>query len=755
MNVCRKSQIAIEYCYRYRSANPGHNVFWVPAGTTAKFERAYGDIARKLCLPGWDSPQINTLRLVTDWLSTRDHGHWLLVIDNADDKEVFFGSRSSFSNKSKQQNPSGQTKHLLEHIPMSPKGCLLVTTRDKRIGELLCDRRPSINVQHLEFQTAEAMLRSRIPAEKWNMDHAHQLLSELDYLPLAITQAAAFISDNYITIKAYLDLLHDSNSRAAELLSEDLGDPRRDLDVPNSVVQTWKISFDQIRVQEPRAADALSLIAMLDRQGIPKELLSGDGESAVDLASALGTLQAFSLLRAERGGTNFEMHRLVQLSTRTWLKSQGDTEKWQREALVRLSNALPSDTSYKNWSTYEEYIPHAQAVLQYGIPFTSTLETRASLLDQIGRYFHRRGNYQMARDHVKEALDIRTEKLGRIHQDTLSSATRFALILAKQGEYDSAERLQQQTLEYSEQTFGPEHEVTLENMRHLGLVLYRIRKYQAAEKPYRKALYVMTNQLGSRHPRTLSVQRNLAMVLAWQGKLDVAAQMNQDILKVQEENLGSHHPDTIASKNDRATTFRKQEKCEAAEHMLQDVLNFSEGQMGLQYPDMSQSWHNLGSIFERQKKLEEAMHMYQKALRFREQSLGPYHPDTLRSKTKLGKLFLKQGKLEAAEPLLQQALEDAKKELGPQHRDTLSCLYGLGLAFIAQRRNTEAESLLQQALEGMEKPGMQHKCTLNCVYWLAMLRYHAKDYDQAIGLMQRAHDSFEKMLGRTGERTKR
>src|SRR5437762_5511421 len=34
----------------------------------------------------------------------------------------------------------------------------------------------------------------------------------------------------------------------------------------------------------------------------------------------LGTLQAFSLIAAEKGGETFVMHRLVQLSTRNWLE---------------------------------------------------------------------------------------------------------------------------------------------------------------------------------------------------------------------------------------------------------------------------------------------------------------------------------------------------------------------------------------------------------------------------------------------------
>jgi len=64
---------------------------------------------------------------------------------------------------------------------------------------------------------------------------------------------------------------------------------------------TWKISFDQIRRQKRRAADILSLMAMLDPQGVPKVLLERKDERMTEFIAATGTLQAFSLITVERG----------------------------------------------------------------------------------------------------------------------------------------------------------------------------------------------------------------------------------------------------------------------------------------------------------------------------------------------------------------------------------------------------------------------------------------------------------------------
>jgi hypothetical protein len=61
-------------------------------------------------------------------------------------------------------------------------------------------------------------------------------------------------------------------------------------------------------------------MAVLDRQGIPKTILQRDGKRGTEFTTALGTLQAFSLIATKKGGEGFEIHRLVQVSTQRWLK---------------------------------------------------------------------------------------------------------------------------------------------------------------------------------------------------------------------------------------------------------------------------------------------------------------------------------------------------------------------------------------------------------------------------------------------------
>jgi len=77
-----------------------------------------------------------------------------------------------------------------------------------------------------------------------------------------------------MSVSKYLMLYRQDEQSQSRLLDQESGDLRRDPSVPNSVIRTWQISFDLIKRNKPQAAELLSFMAMLDRQGIPEFLLN-------------------------------------------------------------------------------------------------------------------------------------------------------------------------------------------------------------------------------------------------------------------------------------------------------------------------------------------------------------------------------------------------------------------------------------------------------------------------------------------------
>lgn len=131
-----------------------------------------------------------------------------------------------------------------------------------------------------------------------------ELLHALDYIPLAITQAAAYINQRTrMTILGYLNKIRANDKTRGNLLNWDLGDLRRDESASNSVVITWQMLFNRIRQERSSAADLLSLMSFFNPQGILELILRRYSKTAARLASediadsiSADTLRAYSLV---------------------------------------------------------------------------------------------------------------------------------------------------------------------------------------------------------------------------------------------------------------------------------------------------------------------------------------------------------------------------------------------------------------------------------------------------------------------------
>src|SRR5690606_9645774 len=103
----------------------------------------------------------------------------------------------------------------------------------------------------------------------------------LDYLPLALEQAAAYIVENACT---FADYLESFEKRRKEYLQF----KPRAASYPDTVATTWLMNFEQVERESKPARDILYLTAMLDPDRIPLDILRhGAPELGPELAQAL------------------------------------------------------------------------------------------------------------------------------------------------------------------------------------------------------------------------------------------------------------------------------------------------------------------------------------------------------------------------------------------------------------------------------------------------------------------------------------
>lgn len=677
---------------------PSTSVFWIHASNSTRFEQGYRDIAEYAGLPGREDPRVNILQLVYRWLSDWANGQWLMVLDNVDDDDVFFAVDKNVGGSMWQRKCVDQQQPLEAFLPQSSHGSIIITSRNSTAARNLVGSYGTIiKVGPMTETEAMGLLETKVPFGESSREDAKGLTQALECIPLAITHAAAYVVHRELTVADYLQRFHEKEANKARILNNnDAKDLRRDYSIRDPVVTTWQITFNQIRKTTPAATDLLALISMFDSQGIPECLLQ-NGADRLRFEDAIMPLMSFSLVRKQANKGFFEMHRLVQLSTREWLKSNNELLSWIHEALTAMVKVFPSG-QYETWSLCQALLPHAKEVLAHESTSEEDILNRAAICKKVGWYLLERGEYAAGEVALRGALEARQKVLGQEDQDTLTSVSNLALILRKQGKYNEAESLDRQALKGREKVLGLEHPDTLLSVNSLAWVLQGLGKYDEAEPLNRRALKGREKVLGPEHPYTLCSVNSLAWVLQSQRKYYEAESMNRRALEEREKVLGPEHPDTFVSVNSLAWVLQSQGNYDAAEPLHRRALKGRENVLGLEHPDTLMSVSNLAWVLLRQEKFDEAEPLNRRALDGREKVLGLEHPLTLTSVSNLASILQGQGKYDEAESMNRRALEGREKMLGPEHPDTLVSVSKLISVLESQRKFDEVESLNRRAL---------------------------------------------------------
>ena len=505
-----------------------------------------------------------------------------MVLDNADDLEMFFARSNA----------------ILDYLPQSTKGFLLITSRDERLAKRLAGIHALTVVNPMSAAEAQELLESRQSRSLGNLDREciGDLVEALGYFPLAVSQAAAFIAENYITVSQYLELLDMSDPDLQDLLSEDLGDSRRDSQSHNSIIKTWKITFDLINKQNTRAVEILSLMAVLDRQGIAESLIKDASDRIIDFKKAIGTLLAFSLIRSENNGAGYGLHRLVQLATQKWLETQNTMSKWQEKALIIMADNFTYH-SFDTWTKCESLLPHAEKVLQYEYARETSPNEYSWLLFNIAGFSREQGRYQKACSEYLAVVAIFKESFGTDDSSTLLCMAELGNTYYDLGRYDEAEKLLVQVVEDTQRVLGTEQLQTIKCMNYLARV-YQIQcRWEEAETLEKKSLMTLKRTQGEEHQATLIVMNNLPIIYKEQHRWKEAEELLLKVLNAGKRSLGVEDPNTLTTMNNLADLYRVQGQLEKAETLFLQVNEARKRLLGVEHPVTLTGVGNLGSIY--------------------------------------------------------------------------------------------------------------------------------------------------------------
>ncbi|CZR66589.1 related to kinesin light chain [Phialocephala subalpina] len=652
-----KSQLAIECSYQVRQEAADTWVFWVHCGTTARFEEGYREIAEAVKIPERNKPGANILQLVSRWLHNDSNGRWLMILDNADDPNVFFSQRP--------ENQSARaTQSLHDFLPQSDNGSILITSRNQDVALKLTGRHHDIiKVEPLDERHAITLLSKKLP-DNLDMDGAKELVDALDYMPLAIAQAAAYISQRLprISIRRYLHKLSTSDEERERLLGTNLPDIRRDETSSNSIMATWQVSFSYLRESSPSAARLLSLMSLFDRQGIPESLLRGNYKARKERLSRnhrhrkrlpdsqasenhqnhthnkkkahfeddITTLRSYSLITTDTNGQKFEMHRLVQISMKKWLEINDELKRWEENYIKILRAAVPY-ASFDNWGTWQELFPHAQMVLSYRPKNERYLEKWSWILQEAGRYCRDRGNPNIGEAMLEQALQAWEICQGEEGVDTLNCTGHLADTYFEQGRWEEAGELQKATLEATRRILGPGHRDTLSCINDLAWTYKCQRKLEEAKELCELGLELTKDTLCPDDNEILRCMGCLAGIYQDQGRLKEAEVLELRVLETRRENLGPEHMYTLTSMLNLASTYADQERWKEAEELEGWVLETMRGVLGREHPDTLNAMNNHAHTWQAQGRWQQAIELMSECVILQQKVLGVDHPNTINS----------------------------------------------------------------------------------------------------------------------------
>ncbi|KAH7140533.1 hypothetical protein B0J13DRAFT_527257 [Dactylonectria estremocensis] len=760
-----KSQLAIEFAHQLEQTTPKGDqmrVFWVHAGTVVRVKESFQAIADAMKIPNRNQADTDIMQLVYSWLSNEAKGKWCMILDSADDHDVFF----SIQGNVKDGRP------LAIYLPQSRNGSILVTTRNKDLAfKLTGDFRTIIEVGPMADIEALQLLENRLgPLSDGSM--AADLARALDFIPLAISQAAAYIQARMprTSVAKYLAEFQESERKRVKLLGHEAGDLRRDGGASNAILTTWWLSFNHIRSRRVSAADLLSLMSFFNRQGIPEWLLklskgtvdapqaslgastdseSESGQSEIDseFEDDVAVLREYYLVTAIEGEDAFEMHGLVQLSTRRWLEASDLEETFKEKYITLLAEYFPSG-EYENWELCKMLYSHTEAAVEHRPKKGSVKEKWAGLLYNGAWYASEQGLYIIAERMLLKGRKAFEKQLGSGDEATLTSTSLLASTYRNQGRWEEAEKLEVQVLETHKTKLGPDHPFTLSSMANLASTLWKQGRWDEAEKLEVQVMETSKTKLGPDHPSTLSSMANLASTLWRQGRWEEAEKLEVQVMETRKTKLGPDHPDTLTSMANLAATYRNQGRWEEAEKLEVQVMETHKTKLGPDHPSTLSSTANLASTLWRQGRWEEAEKLEVQVMETRKTKLGPNHPFTLTSMANLASTYRDQGRWEEAEKLEVQVMETRKTKLGADHPDTLSSIGNLASTYRKQGRWDEAEKLFVQAMETSKtKLGPDHPSTLTSMANLAFTWKTQGRHGDALALMVACAQAQRQVLG--------
>ena len=681
-----KTELVLHYARAY--ADRYRLVWWVTADSPENVGLGLAELTRRL----------HPVATLTDaqawavgWLQANQG--WLLILDNVEAVE--------------------DITDLLGQV--TGRGHVVVTTR-RDLGRASWAR---LRLSPLRLGVLDRAASVAILAELTGLTDAaaaDHLAADLGDLPLALEQAAAYISQHHgLDFDGYRALLADRFTRVA-------GDSGHGSTAQRTIVSIWQVTMNAIRDRSMLADRVMRVLGWLAPDGLPEDVLLPLAEDSADLSDALALLASYSMISRNSGSVS--VHRLVQAIARSEAPPDG-----LNDAIRLLDAALPDDPirNIAGWPRWNALLPHIDTALNH-LPGMHDNAAALHIGDRMATYRQFQGQVVTAITAFEQVLTDSLRLLGDHHPSTLTTRNNLAGAYHAAGRVGEAITAYEQLLIDRQQVLGGDHPSTLTTRNNLAVVYQAAGRVGEAITAFEHLLTDFRRVLGEDHPSTLTTRNNLASTYRSAGRVGEATIAFEQLLTHSRRVLGDDHPDTLTTRNNLALACQAAGRVSEAISGFEQLLTDSRRVLGDDHPDTLTTRNNLALAYQGAGRVDEAITAYEQLLTDRQRVLGDDHPSTLTTRNNLAHAYQDAGRVDEAITAYEQLLTDSRSVLGHDHPNTLDTCYSVALAYRVAGRVGEAVKALEQLLTDSRRVlGEEHAVTMTVGRSLAVARAAAAE----------------------------